>query len=568
MKPKYTVRNHKKTERIYKQAAHVGDLLGNMETFGDKIACRWKEPDGAHDITYEGLVSLTKRFSCGVKQLAGEGKRVALIGENSPYWLAAYLGILAAGCTVVPMDRELDPGEIEKFLLSVEAEAIVYSHEFNETFRSLPARHESVKYLIPITADPESAEDPAAIPFQELVSRGEAFEPLFHADTDTERCAVMLFTSGTTGTSKCVMLSQKNVFAAVMAAAETVDFNYNDVTLSVLPVHHTYELMCVLTELNYGITVCINDSLRHVMKNMQEYRPTALVLVPLFVSTMYKKILSEAKRSGKDKILAIGSKIAHTLSFVGIDMSQTVFRDVREAFGGRLVKIISGGAALDPSLIPIFENFGITICEGYGITECSPLVSVTPYFKRVCGSIGPTVPRCEARIDGLQLNEEGFACGEIQVRGDNVMIGYYNNPEANDEVFTDDGWFRTGDYGYMDKNGYLYITGRVKSVIVLDNGKNVFPEEIEEYLGRIDAIAESVVVGREEADGTHLVAVIFPNYEKFEGMSESEIRSVIQKSVTDLNKKLPSFKQIHKLEFRKTEFEKTTSKKIKRHLVK
>ena len=249
-------------------------------------------------------------------------------------------------------------------------------------------------------------------------------------------------------------------------------------------------------------------------------------------------------------------------------MSEHLFKDVRDAFGGHLEKIICGGAALDPQMIELFDSFGISIYEGYGITECSPLVAVTPYYKRKCGSVGTTVPCCETRIEGVSTNEQGWITGEIQVKGDNVMLGYMNNEEANNAAFTDDGWFKTGDIGYKDDGGYIFITGRQKSVIVLDNGKNVFPEEIEEYLAKIDVICESVVVGRREDDETKLVAVIYPSYQKYPDLSESEIRTEIQKEITALNKKLPSFKQIHKLEFRKTEFEKTTTKKIKRHLVK
>ncbi|MBE6598311.1 MAG: hypothetical protein E7638_02575 [Ruminococcaceae bacterium] len=571
MKSNFKVRSHKKTERKFTEAFHMGDLLNNLTAYSDKIIYVWKENGEKKEITYGDFVELVKCFSCGIKALVGVGERVAVMGETSPYWIAAYMGIIASGNTAVPMDKELDPGEVKKFLASVDTKAFVFSAAYNETFRNLADGHESIKYVIPMSADEEYLSSvTGAVSYDSIVKSGLEIVNAggFEADTDTERCAEMLFTSGTTGTSKCVMLCQRNIFAAVNSACSTVDFSGDDVLLSVLPIHHTYELTCGIAAINYGMKICINDSLRHVMKNIKEYQPTGLVLVPLFVNTMYKKILSEAKRNGKDKVLAIGSKIAHAVSFVGIDMSKTVFADVREAFGGRLNKIICGGAALEPSLIPAFENFGISIYEGYGITECAPLVAVTPYYKRICGSIGPAVPCCEVKIDGLQTDENGNVCGEILVKGDNVMLGYYNNPEANEAVFTDDGWFRTGDYGYLDKNGYIHITGRIKSVIVLDNGKNVFPEEIEEYLERIETIAESVVVGRTEADGTKLVAVIFPNYEKAEGASESEIRTSIQKAITELNKKLPSFKQIHKLEFRKTEFEKTTSRKIKRHLVK
>ena len=388
------------------------------------------------------------------------------------------------------------------------------------------------------------------------------------------RSETMLFTSGTTGTSKCVMLCQKNIFAAVNAAVETVCFSADDVVVSVLPIHHTYELMCVLAEMVYGIEICINDSLRHVMKNFQLFKPTGLVLVPLFINTMYAKIWSEAKKSKKETILKAGLATSKTLMAVGIDARRKIFKSVLDAFGGRLDHIICGGAKLNPDLIAAFEDFGISIFEGCGITECSPLTCVTPYFARKYGSVGPAVPCCRVRIDektGSGENEEGYVEGEIQIKGDNVMLGYYNNPEANEAAFTTDGWYRTGDIGYMDGDGYVYITGRMKSVIVLENGKNVFPEEIEEYLGKIDTICESVVVGRKapDSDAIILTAVVFPAYDKFPtGASEELIRESIRNSINAMNRRLPGFKQVKAVEYRQTEFEKTTSKKIKRHLVK
>jgi long-chain acyl-CoA synthetase len=491
---------------------------------------------------------------------------VAVIGETSPFWIAAYLGIIAAGLVAVPMDKELDPEEMKKFFDAADVSAVVYSKTFSETIPKITADSDKVKLLIPMHGSGYEA-DERITSYDNIVSAGEKSEREFHPDSDVERMAEILFTSGTTGSSKMVMLSQKNVFSVVSSACATVDFNADDVLVSCLPLHHTYELACTLAACDFGAKICINDSLRHVLKNFKEYRPTGLVLVPMFISTMYKKILGEAKRSGKDKILPPAARITRYLKLLGFDMSDKLFSDVKEAFGGRLEKIISGGAELPTEMIAVFEAFGISIYEGYGITECSPLVAVTPYYKRKVGSVGPHVPCCDVRIAGSEIGESGFITGEIQVQGDNVMLGYMDSA-ANEEAFTADGWFRTGDIGYMDDEGYIYITGRMKSVIVLDNGKNVFPEEIEEYLAKIDYIAESVVIGREDGESIRLTALIYPNYEKYPDMSENDIRTEIQKQITVLNKRLPSFKQIHKLEFRKTEFEKTSSKKIKRHLLK
>ena len=304
-------------------------------------------------------------------------------------------------------------------------------------------------------------------------------------------------------------------------------------------------------------------------QNFKVFKPTGLILVPLFVNTMYKKIMDEAKKTGQLKKLKLGMKISSGLIKIGIDIRKKLFSQVLEAFGGRLKKIVCGGAALNPEFADAFKYIGIEIYEGYGITECSPLISVNPFTAPKRGSVGPTVPSCEALIDGTTKNSKGYVEGEILVKGDNVMLGYYKNEEATKEVFTDDGYFRTGDIGYIDSDGYIYITGRKKSVIVLENGKNVFPEEIEEYLAGIEKIAESVVVGRRDGDSVLLTAIIYPAFDKFEkGTDINTIAEIIKNEINTMNKKLPSFKQIRNIELRQTEFEKTTSRKIKRYLVK
>ena len=327
-----------------------------------------------------------------------------------------------------------------------------------------------------------------------------------------------------------------------------------------------------MAELAFGMTTCINDSLRHVMKNFALFKPTGLVLVPMFLNTMYKRIWTEAERTGKAKVLKAALATSKSMMKVGIDMRKTLFKSVRDAFGGRLDHIICGGAKLNPELITGFEDFGISVFEGFGITECSPLVAVTPYYARKLGAIGPSVPCCRVRIDpNGEETPEGYPMGEVQVKGDNVMIGYYNNPEANADVFTNDGWFRTGDVGYMDSEGYIYITGRIKFVIVLENGKNVFPEEIEEYLDAIETISECCVIGRKSADSDEIVltAVVYPDFTKFpKDVDDDTVKDTIRKAINATNKKMPTYKQIKAVEIRKTEFEKTTTKKIKRQLVK
>ena len=563
-----------KTERRYERTKDVVDFCRIIEKHGDRVALTYFDKKRKlHNMTYGELGANIKKVAAGVTAMGIAGKKVAVIGETSYMWLSSYIGAMAAGCVVIPMDKELEKDVILDFLAWVDADAIVYSEKFSEAFEEAKGNHKSLRYFIPMTSDENAKADNFTVSFDKLLEVGEAeiengysYPPV----KDKEKLAEMLFTSGTTGSSKAVMLSQKNIFAVVNSAAATVDFTPEDTIVSVLPIHHTYELACMLAAFLYGMHVCINDTLTHLLKNFQIFKPTGLVLVPLFVYTMYKKIWAEAKKTKKDALLKIGVNTSKALHTVGIDKRREILSQVHKTFGGRLEKIVCGGAALNPKMIEFFEDLGISIYEGFGITECAPLTCVTPYYARKYGSVGPAVPCCQVRIAGDDTNDLGFVEGEIQVKGDNVMIGYFDNDDANASVFTDDNWFRTGDVGYMDGDGYVYITGRLKSVIVLESGKNVFPEEIEEYLANIDLIAESVVVGRSQGrtDKVVLTAIVYPDYSKFDDdVSEDTVLKVIQNAINSMNKKLPSYKQVKGVEIRNTEFEKTTSRKIKRHLV-
>ena len=568
------VYNKKKTKRNYERVADVRDLCRVLQKHGSKIAFSYfGEGRRLQDITYREFYNMILRLSAGLTTMGLSKKRIAILGETSVEWVASYLAILATGGVVVPLDRELSIDVIEGFMEQIDADAIIYSGSFNGKLEHAMNEHPSLKTFIPMKpTDRELALSDKILPLKDIIehgypiaSKGYTLPPV----EKREELAEFLFTSGTTGTSKCVMLSQKNIFAAVSSAAETVDFGPDDTIVSLLPIHHTYELACMLAALDYGIHVCINDSITRVLKNLQLFKPTALVLVPLYVYTFYKKIWAEAKKNGKDKALKLGIGAARALRNAGIDKRREIFADVHAPFGGRLEKIICGGAALNPRMIEFFETLGISIYEGYGITECSPLVAVTPYYARKFNSVGPAVPCCQIRIDEHGVNEKGYPEGEIQVKGDNVMLGYYKNPKATANAFTADGWFRTGDVGYLDGDGYCCITGRLKTVIVLENGKNIFPEEIEEYLADIETIAESVVVGRQSGSEVHLVAIAYPDATKFSANATKEdMYKEIQHQINELNKKLPTYKHIKLVELRDKEFEKTTSRKIKRHLVK
>ena len=564
----------KKTPRIYTPAKDVRDLTHIFRSHGAKVAFRYYRGKQLLAMSYRDFSDLITELAAGFDAMGLAGKRIAIVGESCPEWIATYLATIAAGGVAIPMDKEVAVSELEGFMSFAEADAVVYTACMNEKFKETVETHPSVQYFIPVHTEKLSYRDNAKVKeFDDIVALGQQH---IHDDhyslktpKDLQRMAVMLFTSGTTGSSKCVMLCENNVIAAANAACSCVDFCKEDTIVSVLPIHHTYELCIDIAALIYGMEVCINDSLKHVMRNFEQFKPTGLPLVPLFVNTMDKRIWETARKKGKDKVLKGAIKVSGAARKMGIDIGTGLFKDVTGAFGGRLVKIISGGAPLNTSVVADFDAFGIQICEGYGITECSPLVAVNPYFAPKLGSVGPAVECCRVRIEPDHIDDQGRTIGEIQVKGDNVMLGYYNNPEANAEAFTEDGWFRTGDVGYVDADGYYYITGRMKSVIVLENGKNVFPEEIEEYLGNIDTVSECAVVGRQDGETVNLVALIYPDYEKFaEGISKEDIQRDITDSIMTLNKTLPTYKQVKQIELRETPFEKTTSRKIKRHLLK
>ena len=567
MKAKNPVIRAKKTERICTPVNNILEEVRVLEKHGDKTLFRFRRNGKDESMSYAEFLALVKKTALGLVESGLSGKHIALLSETRPEWFVSYYAVLLTGGVVVPMDKELAPQEISNFLAIARVEGLVYSKDLAE--KANIEVHDTLRVRIALDGAEEGNTAIRTLSYSSLIDNDGSF--VYPTEIDENAMCEMLFTSGTTGTSKCVMLSQKNVFSTVTAAIFSVDFTPDDVILSVLPIHHTYELAVDLAAMNYGMCICINDSLRRVLPNIQKYKPTGLVLVPLFVETMYKKILSEAKKTGKDGVIKVGVQLTRAGRSFGVDLRRKIFKQIHDNFGGRLSKIVCGGAALNPKLIRAFEDFGIAICEGYGITECSPLIAVAPYYARKLGSVGPAVSSCEARIAGDTMGDKGYIEGEIQVKGDNVMIGYYGNAEANRDAFTEDGWYRTGDVGYMDEDGYIYITGRIKSVIVLENGKNVFPEEIEEYLADIEEISETVVVGRkaENSDAVVLTALIYVDHSKVPaGATMEDTEESIRRQISAINKKLPSFKQIHKIEFRDTEFEKTTTRKIRRNLVK
>ncbi len=556
---------------------HLPSLLRLIEdgahSYGKNPLFRFERGGVDYTVHYGEFESYVKSIARGLIVSGFGGARVALIGETSVEWIAAYLATVISGGEIVPLDAGLNKDQILNFVNLAECSLFLYSESFAEYIEANRASLPSVRVCARLcdadfSLSPSGACE-ASSRLSDFVRLGNVSKDVAIPQTDTEKMCALLFTSGTTGSSKGVMLSQKNI-CAVLNDAHTVlhHITADDVLLSVLPIHHTYEFSCgILAPMTFGASICINDSIKHVTKNLKKYRPTVMALVPLFLEQFDKKIRSSIEKQGKTKTYNTGVKIGRALMRVKIDVRAKLFAQIRKAFGGRLTKIVCGGAALNPALVDRFRDIGITVSQGYGITECAPLISVVPFDAHNPRSCGKIIPHMQVFIDKARA-EDDF--GEIVVKGDNVMLGYYNNPEATADVLSK-GWFYTGDYGYIDENNYLYITGRKKNVIVLAGGKNVFPEEIEEYLESVELIEECVVLGREKDGDVIITALVYPNrtLAAERGLStEDEIRSRIKDDIKSINRHLIGYKQIRAVEFRDEPFEKTSTRKIKRFTVK
>lgn len=554
----------------------VTDLLQLVRTgaecFGEKDIYVYQENKQEKHLSYRENYERVLWFGTALCHYDLAGKKIAVVGDTHPSYMTAFFATIASNSTIVPLDKDLNDDALIDFMNIAEVSAVIYTASFNRRLINYADRLPTVKYFIPIIDEGEDCAKDNVIAFNELLEIGRMlYEGGNTAFTDIEpdldHLAAILFTSGTTGTSKGVMLTHRNFVAATNGSDQSMtQFNRKNVFVDCLPMNHSYEITCgQLAIQNLGATMVINDSIKNVLRNFVKYKPNALMLVPLYVETMYKKIWSEIDKKGMKKKVRTAMKISDALLKVGIDMREKFFSQITGALGGNLKIIVVGGAPMRPEIISDFRSFGIYILEGYGITECSPLVAVNRLGSERPHSVGPAVECCQVRID----KQPGEETGEIVVKGENVMVGYYNNPEATAAVFTDDGWFKTGDIGYMDKDGYIYITGRKKNVIILSNGKNVFPEEIEEHLSdRADVIGESVVLGRPNASGeTVITAVIYPNPDFSKEKTKEEVEAAVREAVTEVNKSLPVYKQVRDTELRDTEFEKTTTRKIKRFLV-
>lgn len=541
----------------------IKDLMKKAtEQAGSKIAFMYKEGKNDVEVTYEKFQEDTIALGTELAEIDMQDKHIACIGENSYKWLTVYLSVLKSDGVFVPIDKELPIEDIINVLKSSDSEILFYAEKYEKYTERILREVPNIKFLIGFARKDESNN---ILSYDRFIEDGrKSFKNgnkkyVDITPTDLDKLKLLVYTSGTTGMAKGVMLSERNLISCAYYGLQVAEVKTK--CLSVLPYHHTYEAVAgILVALHHHNTICINDSLKNVLKNLQFYKPDYMYIVPAFAELFYKKIISNAKETKKYGILKFMMVISNGLRKIGIDLRGKLFKSVHDAFGGNLKELVCGGAPLRPEIGKFFDSIGIDLYNGYGITECSPLVSVNrPKFNDP-KTVGIVLPCCEVKI----VNPDEDGNGEIHVKGKIVMLGYYKNEELTKEVLND-GWFNTGDYGNVNSKGQLSITGRKKNLIVLNNGKNVFPEEIENYIARIQYVQEVVVRGiKEDGREVGLLAEVFLNQETVKSMEIENVEETLKKDISSVTKELPTYKKITEIKIREQEFSKTTTNKIKR----
>jgi long-subunit acyl-CoA synthetase (AMP-forming) len=560
-----------KAQRPVMDLKHM--LETSVELYGDNVAFMEKPSHNEpyRHITYREAKAEVDALGTALHARDMRGKRIGVIGENGFAWATAYLSVVCGTGIVVPLDKELRAEEIEHLLIEAEVECVFYTKRFTEMFRAIKdSGTTKLSLFINMDGDaPEAFETPRKTLIEEgnrLLASGD--RQFLDAQVLRDGMGILLFTSGTTGVAKGVMLSQKNICTDLMIPPTVVFVYSTDIFFSVLPLHHTYECTCsFLMPLYKGAAIAYCEGLRYIADNLKEARPTMFLGVPLLFESLYKKIWQNVRKQGKEKLLRRVIAVNNKTKKIGIDLGKIFFKDITAVFGGRLREMICGGAAIDPAILEGIKDFGINAVQGYGLTECAPICALNPDRDARSDSAGYLIPGFEGKIDSPDP-ETGI--GEICVKGDNVMLGYYNNREATDEVLKD-GWFHTGDYGYIDKDNFVYITGRKKNVIITKTGKNVFPEELEYLLSRSDVIAESMVWESEGevSEDTTIAATVKADEAAAKellggAIDEKALGKLLWAEVDKVNADLPYYKKIKKVFLRKEDFDVTTSKKIKR----
>ena len=549
------------------------DMLNQTgEVYGDRPAYIFKteEKGKFRTITHKEFRENINALGTTLIQMGLKDKKIALISENRYEWELSYLAVASGVGVIVPLDKALPDNELESLILRSQVEAIIYSSKYDVIMNTLrEKKNTNLKYFISMDLEENTqgiyAEKALVEKGKKLLADGN--KTYIDAKIDAEKMGIMLFTSGTTAMSKAVMLSHKNLVTNVMDIIQRFDLTDEDRFLSFLPLHHVFECTVgFLYPISIGGSIAFCEGVKHMAENIKEFEITAMISVPAVFDIIYRKVMKTIEKKGKLANLEKGKKVSQFLLKMKIDLRKQLFKEVHESLGPKLKLVVTGGAALDPETEKGFNDLGFDVEQGYGLTETAPVIAAeTPKCRRL-GSIGKKFPSVEVKID--DPDEEGI--GELMAKGPSIMLGYYENEEATKSALESDGWFHTGDLARVDKDGYIYISGRKKSVIVLNNGKNVFPEEIETLLNKVEGIKETFVFEKKEDDGDVKVCVeivydkeLIKELYNIEG--EENIKEFLWDKVKEVNKLMPKYKYVREMVITEEPLIKTTTLKIKRH---
>ena len=564
------------TKTFYKvrEIRDLKDLLAqSVELYGDRPAFEIKKKNGEHyEITYNKYATQINRLGTALIDMGYKDAKIAVGGDNCYEWCVSYMATVNGTGVVVPVDKELLFDDINNILNTADVKVFFCDEKIA---RKLKAREDELKkdlVIVHMHKEPEEG----ILTLKDLLRKGKKLladgdRRFLDAEINPDALCSLLFTSGTTGMSKGVMLCHRNFCFEVMSAMKILKITPDDCGISMLPLHHTYESTIILFFASYcGAKVTFCDGFKYVLKNMKEFNPSVFVAVPLLLETVHRKLMKRVREKPHGEFLfKLGAKLVKAGQMVGIDLKKVFFKEIIDTFGGNMRLIICGAAPINPQILKDFAAFGIQIIFGYGLTECAPLAIMNHDKLHLAESVGEPIPGSEAKI----LNPDENGVGEICVKGQMVMLGYYNNPEETAKVIDKDGWFHTGDLGYVDKKGRYYISGRSKNVIVTSNGKNIFPEELEYHLCENILVGECLVLeDRNDKNEAIVGARIFPNFEELkeqtgrdaDDFTDSELFDLYKPIVNAVNEKLPPYKKIVDFKIRRTEFAKTTTSKIKR----
>ena len=562
-----------KKEKIVQEVKDIKELIYNSaKTYANNIAFIVKHQEGKNktyeNITYKMLLEQINALGTKLYSMGFKNKRIAILGRNRYEWALGHLTSLLGGIVSIPLDKDLQIDELESSLMRSKADAIYFDEKYIEKIEEIKNRNNTnVKEYICMSKlagykDINTLKEEG----QKLLEEGN--KEYISAKIDENAMNILLFTSGTTSKSKAVMLSQKNIASNVYAMQRVEDIRSTDSNLAFLPMHHIFGSTCLIVMLACGARTSFPDGLRYVAQNLKEYEVSVFVGVPLLVEAIYNKVVKEIDKQGKTKLIKNAIRVSNFLLKFHIDIRRKLFKQLIDQLGGKMRFVISGGAPLDPKIQKGFIDLGINVAQGYGLTETSPVIAAENMYKSKTGSIG--VPMENVTVEIVNKDDNGI--GELRAKGPNVMLGYYENEEETNKVLKD-GWFYTGDLGYIDKDGFIFITGRQKNMIVLKNGKKIFPEEIETLVNRIDLIEECMVFGMpDEVDKNDVklsVKVVYNKDEvkqKYGDISFDEIRDIIWNKIkNEVNTTVPRYKHIMNMILTDKELIKTTTKKVKRN---